>query len=55
VLLLLAASATPVAAQDDIKAFGVTDISGEFSVRYRLDDWSNNNSSNQISFVNNPT
>lgn len=55
VLLLLVVTATRVAAQDDIRAFSMTDIGGEFSVRYRLDDWSNNNSSDEISFVNNPT
>ena len=55
VLLLLVLTTTPLAAQDDdIKTFGLTDFGGEFSVRYLLDDWSNENPYG-VSFVNNPT
>ncbi len=54
-LVPLLTIATPAASQDDIKAFGITDIGGEFSIRYRLDDWSNYNTDGDGFFVNNPT
>ena len=55
VLVLLVLTATPLAAQDDdIKTFDLTDFGGEFSIRYLLDDWSNENPYG-VSFVNNPT
>ena len=54
IVLFLGGYIGSLLAQDDIRAFRITDIGGELSIRYLLDDW-RDYSPDGISYVTNPS